>query len=294
MTLSSMTGFARTAGHEDAASWSWELRSVNAKGLDLRVRLPAQTAEIETEVRRMLGAVVVRGTVNVSLDIVRHGTASDVRINHELAASLLRQLGALAKQEGLPAPGLDSIIAIRGVVETTEEHAALPVAVHKGLIATLEDAVVQLIGARQQEGAALLGILQSKLADMADKVDAADVLPSRGADAVRDRLARQVRDLIGDGSIALDPQRLHQEAVLLAVKSDVREEIDRLKAHVAQGRELLTRGGPIGRRLDFLSQELSREVNTLCAKANDVALTDIGLDLKGLVEQFREQVQNVE
>jgi uncharacterized protein (TIGR00255 family) len=294
MTLSSMTGFSRTNGQDDAASWVWELRSVNAKGLDLRLRLPPRADQIEAEARRMLGAVIIRGTIHASLDLTLHGASADVRINEPLARRLLAQAGALARAEGLPAPGVEAVLAVRGVIEAPDEAELLTEDIAKAVNASLEDAIVALVSARRAEGDAVKRILSAKVKDMAAKVAAADALPSRGVDAVRERLRRQVDELLGAAGGGLDPQRLHQEAVLIAVKADIREELDRLKAHVQQARELLARGGAVGRRLDFLAQELSREVNTLCAKSNDVALTELGLDLKGLVEQFREQVQNVE
>jgi uncharacterized protein (TIGR00255 family) len=230
----------------------------------------------------------------VALDLTRRGRTADVRINEPLLRSLLVQVTALARAEGLPPPGVEAVLGIKGVVETLEEPDAAADDLLAALHATLEDAIVALVGARQSEGTAINAVLSAKVKDMAGKVQMADGLPSRSAEAVRERLKRQVDELLGAGVAPLDPQRLHQEAVLLAVKADIREELDRLKAHLAQADELLARGGPVGRRLDFLSQELSREVNTLCAKSGDVALTVIGLDLKGLVEQFREQVQNVE
>jgi uncharacterized protein (TIGR00255 family) len=294
MTLSSMTGFSRATGQNETASWSFELKSVNAKGLDVRLRLPPGLDGLETEARRMLGAVIIRGTVHVALDLTRRGRTADVRINEPLLRSLLVQVTALARAEGLPSPGVEAVLGIKGVVETLEEPDAAADDLLAALHATLEDAIVALVGARQSEGTAINAVLSAKVKDMAGKVQMADGLPSRSAEAVRERLKRQVDELLGAGVAPLDPQRLHQEAVLLAVKADIREELDRLKAHLAQADELLARGGPVGRRLDFLSQELSREVNTLCAKSGDVALTVIGLDLKGLVEQFREQVQNVE
>ncbi len=294
MTLSSMTGFARTSGQDDAASWVWELRSVNAKGLDIRLRLPPKAEALEAEARRMLGAVIVRGTVNVALELSLRGPAIEARINEPLARRLLAQLAEIARRESLPAPTVDSVLGVKGVIEAPDDGAALPDAVTGGLQASLEEAIVALVSARRTEGEAIGAVLQARLAAMAARIAAADALPSRGVEAVRERLKRQVDDITGAAGAALDPQRLHQEAVLLAVKADVREELDRLAAHVGQGLDLLARGGAMGRRLDFLAQELSREVNTLCAKSNDVALTEIGLDLKGLVEQFREQVQNVE
>ncbi len=157
----------------------------------------------------------------------------------------------------------------------------------------LRAALGSLVDSRREEGRALDALLRSRIDAIASLADAADACPARKPDAIRARLAEQVAALV-DASRALDPARLHQEAVLLAAKADIREEIDRLRAHVAAARDLLSKGGPVGRRLDFLAQEFSREANTLCAKANDVSLTAIGLDLKTEVEQFREQVQNVE
>lgn len=294
MILSSMTGFARTNGQDGAASWSWEFKSVNAKGLDLRLRLPAGTEAVEAEARRMLGAVVARGTVHGSLDLVLGDAGADVHINEQLARRLFVQLSGIARAEGAPQPGIEAVLGIKGVIEAPNDAAPLPDALAKALVSSLEEAIVALVSSRRGEGRAIAAVLNARLEDMAARVAAADALPSRGADAVRERLRRQVDELLSAAGAGLDPQRLHQEAVLLAVKADIREELDRLKAHVAQARELLARGGAVGRKLDFLAQELSREVNTLCAKSNDVALTELGLELKGLVEQFREQVQNVE
>jgi uncharacterized protein (TIGR00255 family) len=294
MTLSSMTGFARSSGQFGSATWAWELKSVNAKGLDVRLRLPLGLDGLDGEARRMLGSVIVRGTVQATLDLARIREAPDIRINEVLALRMLRQLSALAKAEGLPPPDVAAVLGIKGVVEAPDEAEAMPDDLLSALQGALEDAIVALVVARQSEGVAIGAVLRAKVRDMAHRLSAADDLPSRGVDAVRDRLRKQVEDLLGAAGGQLDSPRLYQEAVLLAVKADIREELDRLKAHLAQAEELLARGGPVGRRLDFLSQELSREVNTLCAKSNDVALTAIGLDLKGLVEQFREQVQNVE
>jgi uncharacterized protein (TIGR00255 family) len=294
MALSSMTGFARANGQTDGASWVWELRSVNAKGLDIRLKLPPRADAVEVEARRMLGAVVARGTVHVSLDLKLEAGMAEVRINVALAERLVAQLHEVAAKVGAPPPGLDAVLSMRGVVETADESEPLSEPVALAIQRSLEDAIVGLISARRGEGEALQGVLRARLSAMGEKVATADALPSRGAESVKARLKRQVDELMEAATGAFDPQRLHQEAVMLAVKADIREELDRLKAHVAQCLELVARGGAVGRRLDFLAQELSREVNTLCAKSNDVALTEIGLDLKGLVEQFREQVQNVE
>jgi uncharacterized protein (TIGR00255 family) len=294
MPLSSMTGFARINGSTDAASWIWELRSVNAKGLDVRLKLPPRAEALEGEARRMIGAVIARGTIHASLDLMLHGASAEARINEDLALRLHARLAALARAAGVPAPGIDVVLSVRGVVEAPDAAAALDDATAEAIRSSLADGVEALVAARRGEGVALAGILSEKLAAVLDNVLRAEALPDRGVDAVRARLRRQIEELTAASNGALDPLRLHQEAVLLAVKADVREEIDRLKAHVEQGLALIARGGPVGRRLDFLAQELSREVNTLCAKSNVVGLTELGLDAKSLVEQFREQVQNVE
>ncbi|MCA3564900.1 MAG: YicC family protein [Methylocystis sp.] len=297
MSLRSMTGFARAQGQAEGASWAWEMKSVNAKGFDLRLRLPTGLDVVEAEARRMIGTVIGRGTVHVSLDLTRGEAAANVRINEHLLETLAERLTKAAARAGLQPPSFDAILAIRGVVETVAANEDPDSAERLSLavIATLEEAVLALCAARQQEGDALETILKDRIAAIARLVEQADALPSRGAETIRARLRRQVDDLLGAATAEqLDGARLYQEAVMLAVKADIREELDRLKSHVAQVQDLLERGGAIGRRLDFLAQELSRETNTLCAKSGDVALTAIGLDLKSLVEQFREQVQNVE
>jgi uncharacterized protein (TIGR00255 family) len=293
MNVSSMTGFAHASGRQGPRGWRWELRSVNAKGLDIRLRMPPRMDGLEADVRRMIGAVIVRGSINVLLDLDGAPLAAEPRINAELALRLHNSLAAIALRKGIAPPGIEAVLGIRGVVEAPDEADAPEGGLIRSLTASFEDALVALVDARRTEGEALRAVLGERLSAMAEKAAAADAMPSRKVEAVRERLARQVAEL-SDAAAGLDPQRLHQEAVLLALKADIREELDRLDAHVAQGRELLQRGGSVGRRLDFLAQELSREVNTLCAKSNDVALTGLGLDLKGLVEQFREQVQNVE
>lgn len=292
-----MTGFARAQGQANGASWAWEMKSVNAKGFDLRLRLPPGLEAVDAEARRMIGTVIGRGTVHVSLDLTRAQAVAAVRINEQLVETLAQRLTAAAARVGLQPPSIDAILGIRGVVETSEADDDQEAAerLNQAVIATLEEGVLALCAARQQEGDALEAILKDRIDAMARLVEQADALPSRGPEAIRARLRRQIEEILGAaGAEQLDGARLFQEAVIIAVKADIREELDRLKSHVTQVQDLLERGGAIGRRLDFLAQELSRETNTLCAKSGDVALTAIGLDLKSLVEQFREQVQNVE
>jgi len=296
MTLRSMTGFARTNAQAEGSSWSWELKSVNAKGFDLRLRLPPGWDTVEADARRMIGTVIVRGTVHAALDIAKPERPMSVKLNQPMLEALARSLSAAATNVGLAPPSIDAILGVKGVVEIVEADADPGAAARLGeaLSRTLEEAILALCLARQEEGEALKAVLVEMVAAIDALTRQADALPSRGAEAVKARLRRQIDDLFDAGAEQLDPQRLHLEAMLLLVKADIREELDRLKAHLAQASELLAKGGTVGRRLDFLAQELSREVNTICAKSNDVALTGIGLDLKTLVEQFREQVQNVE
>jgi uncharacterized protein (TIGR00255 family) len=294
MTLSSMTGFARADGVIDAYVWSWELKSVNSKGLDLRLRVPPGWDGVEAAARTRTRAIV-RGTFYANLSVRREGVVPAVRINESVLAAVL---GAIREVEGrvnAQAPTLDGILNIKGVIEVLDEPESEGAreAAQAAVIAGFDAALATLLEMRQREGAALKAILTLRLDEIASLAARADAAPGRRPEAIRARLAEQVALLL-DGSNRLDPDRLHQEALVMAAKADVREEIDRLTTHVEQARRLIAEGGPIGRRLDFLSQELNREANTLCSKSNDVELTNIGLELKSVVEQFREQVQNLE
>ena len=295
MALSSMTGFARGHGEAAGYAWAWEVRSVNAKGLDLRLRLPPGWDAVEAPVRARAGEALARGTVHAALSVDRHGVAPVVRVNEDVLKALLATMAALAGRVDAERPRLDGILAIKGVVEVVEaeegedDRRTAEAAVTAGFAA----AVADLVDNRRREGAALGRILSTRLAEIADLVARAETAAARRPEAVRQRLADQIAALL-ETSDRFDPDRLHQEAVLIAARADVREELDRLAAHVEQAQAMVTAGGAVGRRLDFLTQELNRETNTLCAKANDLELTNIGIALKGVVEQFREQVQNLE
>lgn len=293
MTISSMTGFAREAGTTGAFRWAWELKTVNARGLDIRVRVPGGYEAVGEEARQALSRALQRGTCHVSLTVSMAEGAARVRINHEAAQAVLDAVAVLDVPDGVRPLSMDAVLAVRGVVETVEADEAALDQVGAELAAGLQRAVAALVANRRSEGRALGALLDAQLAAIGGLADAADACPARKPEAIRARLADQVAALLDTGA-TLDPARLHQEAVLLAAKADVREEIDRLRAHVEAARGLLAGGGAVGRRLDFLAQEFGRESNTLCAKANDVTLSAIGLDLKTVVEQFREQTQNVE
>ncbi len=232
-----------------------------------------------------------RGTCHLTLTLSRTEAAPRVRINEVLLASLAEAVTRVPMPLGITLPSVDGLLNLRGVVEV-EEETGDDEALRRDLAAAALRLAESLVEVRRAEGRALAEIVGGQLAAMADLVEAAEACPARQPEAVKARLAAQVASLMEVASF--DPARLHQEAVLLAARADVREEIDRLRAHLAAARDLLATGGAVGRRLDFLAQELGREANTLCAKANDVSLSRIGLDLKAVVEQFREQVQNVE
>jgi uncharacterized protein (TIGR00255 family) len=295
MALSSMTGFARCNGTSGAYAWAWELRSVNGKNLDLRLRLPPGWDAVEAPVRARAAEALSRGTIYGTLSARREGVAPLVRVNEPVLAAVLSTLREVARRVEAAPARLDGILALKGVIEVTdqEESEEDRRAAELTVVGGFGEALAALAGMRRQEGAALAGVLGTRLDEIGRLAARAEAAPGRRPEAIRSRLAEQVAVLVGV-SDRFDADRLHQEAILIASKADVREELDRLAAHVEQGRNLLAQGGAVGRRLDFLAQELQREANTLCAKSNDVELTNIGLELKSVVEQFREQVQNLE
>jgi uncharacterized protein (TIGR00255 family) len=295
MALSSMTGFARGHGVAGAYGWAWEIRSVNAKGMDLRLRLPPGWDAIEPPLRARAAEVLARGTLHATLMVEREGAAPVVRVNEQVLQAVIGTLNSLADRIEAEPARLDGILAIKGVIEVTDaaesedERTAAQAAVVKGFDTALAD----LTKMRRHEGEALGRVLGARLAEITALVARAEASPGRQPEAIKARLAEQIASLL-EASERFDADRLHQEAMLMASKADVREELDRLTAHVGQAGKMLRDGGPVGRRLDFLAQEFNRETNTLCAKANDLELTNIGLEMKSLVEQFREQVQNLE
>jgi len=295
MTLSSMTGFARGHGVSGPYAWTWEIKSVNGKGLDVRLRTPAGWDAVELPVRARAAETLSRGSVQANLIVERSGAAPTVRVNAAVLDAILSAVHDFGAKIKVSPPSLDGLLGLKGVIEIAdaEENEAERRSAETAVIAGFTAALGSLAEMRRGEGAALGRVLTARLDEIAALVERAEQAPGRRPDAIRARLAEQVAALLAQ-SERFDPDRLHQEAIMIATKADVREELDRLTAHVAQARRLIEEGGPIGRRLDFLAQELNREANTLCAKANDVELTNIGLELKAAVEQFREQVQNIE
>lgn len=295
MPLSSMTGFARTHGASGPSTFEWELKSVNAKGFDLRMRLPAGFDEIEANARKRAADALSRGTVHANLSVKRSDAGQAVRINEDVLASVLRAAQALAERIDAVAPSIDGLLSIKGVMDVgeTEPDAAQTAAARIAVAASFDEALNALVTMRRREGESLGDILHQRLDEIEALAARAELAPGRKPEAIRARLAEQIAVLV-DTSDRFDPDRLHQEALMIAARADIREELDRIASHVTQARETLAKGGAVGRRLDFLAQEFNREVNTVCSKSGDIELTAIGLDMKTVVEQFREQVQNLE
>ncbi len=295
MALSSMTGFARGHGVAGTYAWAWEIKSVNAKGLDVRLRLPPGWDAVEIPARAQAAEKLARGTVYANLTVDRRGVAPTVKVNEPVLAAVLATLKGLSGKVDAAPPSLDGILALKGVIEVaeTDESEAEKSAAESAIVAGFTAALADLVAMRRAEGKTLGALLSARLAELSALADRAEKAPGRKPEAIKARLAEQVATLM-NASERFDTDRLYQEAILIAAKADIREELDRLASHVVQAQKLIADGGAIGRRLDFLAQELNRESNTLTAKANDVELTNIGLELKSVVEQFREQVQNLE
>ena len=290
-----MTGFARAEGQLQDARWTWEVKSVNGRGLDVRCRVPAGLERLEAVTRSAVPERFARGSVTVTLQLARRDDTTELRVNHALLARLIELHRELEGQVDPAPPRLEGLLAVRGVVELGEAVVdAETQAVHDAALKeSLFKALDGLAAARRGEGERLREMLDRHLDDIARLSAEAGDLAALRPEAVKARLKSQVEALL-EASPALSEERLAQEAALLAVKADVREELDRMRAHLAAARELIDGDGPAGRRLDFLCQEFNREANTLCVKSWDQALTRVGLALKAAIDQLREQVQNVE
>jgi len=290
-----MTGFARRTGQGGPDGWSWEVKSVNARGLDIRYRPPAGMDTLEPEVRRRLADRFTRGAFNVVLQVASASRRSRIEVNRQALAQVQAVMRELRDELDIEPPRIDGLLNIRGVIDVVEEEDsdAEREAREQALLAGFDEALDELAAARHAEGVHLAAVLGGHLDEIASLVDAAVNCEEARPERLRERLKAMLSDVL-DQTPALSEDRLAQEVALLLIKADVREEIDRLVAHIAGARELLAGDEPSGRRLDFLCQEFNRESNTLCSKAAEVDLTRIGLDLKAVIEKFREQVQNVE
>ena len=291
--IASMTGFARVDGHGDGYSWTFEAKSVNGRSLDLRCRLPSGFDSIEAAARADLPKRLARGNVNLTLTVNRAQDVSQLRINRVLLTQVL-ELAREIEGAGAAPPRLDSLLAIRGIIEPVEEdQTEARERVEAAIKIDLAKLIDQLVVNRIAEGNRIAEVLNGHLDEVARLVDAASACASTQPEALREKLRAQVTAILGSFP-ALPEERLAQEAAILIGKADVREELDRLRAHIRAARDLMAEGGAIGRRFDFLCQEFNREANTLCSKSADVELTRIGLSLKASIEQLREQVQNIE
>lgn len=295
MTLKSMTGFARADGAQGQTRWHWEVRSVNGRGLDLRLKLPPGYEVLEPRVREVAGKRLTRGNVSIMLNVRREEAVTQIRLNADMLQQVLTAAERVRVAVGGGSASVDSLLGVKGVLEIvevdeTEEEAE---ARNRAMLASFDSALEGILGARAAEGARLRPVLLDLLSAIERIAHAIAASPARSPEAIRVRLSEQVAKLL-DASSTFDETRLHQEAVLLATRADIEEELQRLQVHVAAARELLDTDEPVGRRLDFLSQEFNREANTLCSKANDGEITRMGLQLKALIEQMREQIQNIE
>lgn len=296
MSISSMTGFARADGAGEGAAWTWELRSVNGRGLDVRLRLPPGFDAIEGPVREAIAKRLTRGNVTASLTLERRNGGGNVRLNEDVLAGILKAADRIAEIIHGARPDTAALMAMKGVLEVADgalDDSEQRSAREKSLIASLEEAADALVAARRAEGLRIATVLREQIAQIQALAVEVRNSPSRSPDAIKARLKDLIARVLETGT-SFDPDRLHQEAVLAATRADVEEELARLDAHVAAAHDILAETGAVGRKLDFLAQEFNREANTLCSKANAVDVTRLGLNLKSVIDQLREQVQNVE
>ncbi|MGH6814902.1 MAG: YicC/YloC family endoribonuclease [Hyphomicrobiaceae bacterium] len=295
-----MTGFGRSNGVAGLTAWHWEVRSVNGRGLDVRVRLPNGFEDVEPRLRESVARYFVRGSLTVTLVLKREEGNVAVRLNSAAFEQTIAAAGeawALAREklDGVEQPRIDGLLALKGVLEFVERKDSEVEAqsLANAILASSETALEAVVAARLEEGRRLAAVLLDRLADIERLLEVIGACEARRPEAIHERLAEQVGRLLKT-TAAFDAARLHQEAVLLATRSDIAEELKRLQAHVAAARDLIAAGEPAGRRLDFLTQEFMREANTLCAKAYDGDITRAGLALKAVIDQMREQAQNIE
>lgn len=296
MAVKSMTGFGRASGQIGGTTWAWEIRTVNGRGLDIRLRLPTGFEELEMRLRDTLSKRIKRGSCSVNLTLKGSVVEGAFRLNE---GNLLQLADIAARAQEItdgsePVP-LVALLNMKGVIEAadSEPNQALAEHLSASLMASFSAALDELVAARLAEGERLRAILSEKLQEIETGTRQAENSPERSPEAVSQRMRLQIQRLMSESS-AFDENRLHQEAVLIATKADIEEELKRLHAHVAAARELLEEDAPAGRRLEFLAQEFQREANTLCSKSNAGEITRIGLSLKTAIDQLREQVQNVE
>ena len=295
MALVSMTGFAESAGALDPLRWRWEARSVNGRGLDLRLRTPPGFDGLEPPARLLAAERIRRGSLQVTLTVESQESSRGLKIDPVALASAVKLAREVAAETGLAPARVDGLFALKGVIVQDDNGVADPVARANrdaAILKSLADTFDALAKARAGEGTRLAALLGAQIDEIQRLTSEAAKLASAQLPLLRDKLAAQLKELVANPPVP--EERLAQEVALLALKADVREELDRLSAHVQEARDLIKGGEAVGRKLDFLAQEFNREANTLCSKSADIALTRIGLALKAVIDQFREQAQNVE
>ena len=296
MTISSMTGFARVDGTTDGLAWTWEARSVNGRGLDVRLRLPPGYEALEVASREAVAKRFARGNVAISLALEKQQVSGSVRLNELVLADVIKAAERVSALSGASKPDAAQLLMIKGVLEAADqmpEDSEARATRERAILRSLEATLDKLIDARRAEGARLADIIQEQLAQIERLAAEVRASPSRSPEAIVARLNDAIARLF-ETTAPLDLERLHQEAMMMATRADVEEELQRLAAHVSGAHDILGEPGAVGRKLDFLAQEFNREANTLCSKANAVDITRLGLRLKTVIDQFREQVQNVE
>lgn len=295
--LSSMTGFGRSAGESGALRWSWEIKSVNGRGLEARFRLPPGFDHLEPRLRKGLSAPISRGSIQAALLIDKASGDAGLAINRQALDVAIDMISEIRERIETDNPRPEAILALRGIIDdgqrtsySDEERAALDDAICE----SFNRALSALASARREEGVEMARALTEHIDEINALTNAARKEASAGPDAIKAKIGEQLDDLLSKSGAEISSDRLEQEIAVLAVKADVREELDRLEAHIASARELMIAAGPIGRKFDFLTQEFNREANTLCAKAATTQLKQTGLALKAVIDQLREQVQNIE
>ena len=293
--LASMTGFARGSGFAQGCRYTIEVKTVNSRGLDIRLRVASGLDDLEHLVRKAIASKLTRGAVNLSLNVINENAQTEVMVNQQALGTALDAIDTLAGRIEADRPRLDGILALKGVLEVKEAELtdAAKQELKADILGELDRVLDDLVDGRRLEGHQLMDVISDRLTEIEALTQQAEEHPARSRDAILAKLKEQV-ELLGATETGVSEERLHQEALVLATKADIREELDRLNAHVAAARNLVKQGGPVGRKLDFLAQEFNREANTLCSKSNNVELTAIGLDMKAAIDQLREQIQNIE
>lgn len=296
MTIASMTGFAESAGSQGGLRWRWEAKSVNGRSLDMRLRIPPGYDALEPPARKLAGERFLRGAFQISLTVEPEAGTRGLSIDAAALASAVKIAREVAAETGLAPARVDGLLGLKGVIVQDEGVAPLDEkargARDAAILESLATAFDKLVKARGNEGAKLAALLESQIGEIERLTREAARLAATQPEALRARLSVQLQELLSNAPVP--PERLAQEVALLATRADVREELDRLTAHVQNARALMAEAKGVGRKLDFLAQEFNREANTLCSKSSDIALTRTGLALKAVIDQFREQAQNVE